>query len=254
MTTLKSLASRIAPGPYRKLQELRSDLLLKKVTVRVLDRYGLVVQAGPFAGMLFAPKTSDGSIVPKIIGSYEAELHDAIRSIQKNNYSTIINVGCAEGYYAVGLARSFPNATVHAFDLDPVARSLCAEMAGSNGVSVRIHGECNAAVLNAVLPADGRSLVVSDCEGAELEILDPSAVRGLVSSDLLIELHDFINPIISSEMQRRFDNTHKITLISSEHRLPEDFPSTAFLSDLEQRVALAEFRPEAMQWAFMLAR
>jgi len=251
---LKSFAKRVAPAPYQKLQELRSDWLLKKVTAAILDRCGLVVQGGPFAGMHFVPKVADGSIVPKIIGSYEEELHNVIRSVIGSNYSTIVNVGSAEGYYAVGLARSFPNATVHAFDLDPVARSLCKDMADLNKVCVKIHGECRPSTLNDVLPEDGRALVVCDCEGAELEILNLAAVRGLANSDLLVELHDFINPIISSEMQRRFSTSHEITIIDSQPRRPGDYAVIEFLNDVERRVALAEFRPGPMQWAFMVAK
>jgi hypothetical protein len=42
------------------------------------------------------------TFIPKIIGSYECELHPAIEEIIVNNYAEVWDVGCAEGYYAVG--------------------------------------------------------------------------------------------------------------------------------------------------------
>jgi methylase of polypeptide subunit release factors len=64
-------------------------------------------------------------LVPKLLGSYEAELHPVLDQVIRNNYETIIDVGCAEGYYAVGLALSLPTTHVHAFDIDSRARELC---------------------------------------------------------------------------------------------------------------------------------
>src|SRR6185369_14053667 len=254
MNPLKSIVRNLVPGAYGKLQEKRSQRLLKQVTARILERYGPVVQDGPFAKMKFVSEASNSSVVPKIVGSYEAELHQTVRGLAATDYAAIVNIGCAEGCYAVGLARMFPSAVVHAFDLDPLARRLCGEMAESNGVAVTIHGECTAEALNGVLPKTGRSLIVCDCEGAEVQILDPKAVSALSSCDMLIELHDFIDPSISGTLQRRFADTHDIDLIDSRPRDPQAFPAVSFLTKLEQRLAVAEFRPDNMQWAFMCAK
>jgi hypothetical protein len=127
-------------------------------------------------------------------------------------------------------------------------------MARSNGVAVTIHGECTAETLNDVLPRCELSLIVCDCEGAEVEILNPNAVDHLSSCDMLVELHDFIDASISSTMQRRFADTHDVRLIDSRARDPEAYPAVSFLTKLEQRVAVAEFRPANMQWAFMRAQ
>lgn len=254
MTILKTIAKRLAPETYSKLQERRSQSLLNTVTARILERYGPVVQAGPFADMKFVSEASNSSVVPKLVGSYEAELHDVIRGLSSDNYDGIVNIGCAEGYYAVGLARLFPSASVHAFDLDPLARRLCGEMAEANDLNVAIHGECTAQLLNELVSKFDRPLIVCDCEGAEVQILDSSVVEGLSACDMLVELHDFVDPTISSVIQTRFQDSHEIQIIDSQPRDPAAFPATSFLSPLEQRVAVAEFRPSNMQWAFMRAK
>ncbi|MBT8196145.1 MAG: hypothetical protein KJO64_06945, partial [Bacteroidia bacterium] len=61
----------------------------------------LVVLNGPFKGLKYSSDNSFGSaFYPKLLGVYEKELHVVFNQIQNNNYSEIIDVGCAEGYYA----------------------------------------------------------------------------------------------------------------------------------------------------------
>jgi hypothetical protein len=83
---------------------------------------------GIFSGMDYSLADAAGSrLSPKIIGSYESELHHTYQDIFQNasRYSDVIDVGCAEGYYAVGVAMKMPNVLVHAFDTDAAALSLC---------------------------------------------------------------------------------------------------------------------------------
>ena len=66
------------------------------------------VLSGPFAGMAMLPESSwgDGDLAPKLLGCYEAELHPAIAKAISRKPKNIVNIGCAEGYYAVGMARA----------------------------------------------------------------------------------------------------------------------------------------------------
>ena len=91
--------------------------------------------------------------MPKLVGSYEAELHGVIEQIVATDYQVVVDVGCAEGYYANGLARRLPSARVYAFDTDPEARHLCEAMAALNGVEKRVivGGKCEPDDLNALL-------------------------------------------------------------------------------------------------------
>src|SRR5258708_39673128 len=78
------------------------------------------VLSGPFLGMPYLNEIIWGPITPKWIGSYEAELHSVVEQLIAGEYREIVNVGCAEGYYAVGLASRIPKVKVLAFDLDPI--------------------------------------------------------------------------------------------------------------------------------------
>ncbi|MDZ7906377.1 MAG: hypothetical protein U5N55_11810 [Cypionkella sp.] len=78
---------------------------------------------------------AEGSSPARLLGAYEASLHPVIKDICTCDYAQIIDVGCAEGYYAVGLARRLPAARVFAARQQPYcARKNARKLAALNGV------------------------------------------------------------------------------------------------------------------------
>ena len=57
--------------------------------------------------------------VLKLLGQYETVFHDPIERAIAESPRLIVNVGCADGYYAVGLALRAAGAHVLAHDLAP---------------------------------------------------------------------------------------------------------------------------------------
>ena len=251
---IKAVVRETFPQSFQRSQEALTRYRLNRVTRLLARRHGLVVQSGPFKGMKYVSHAICSSLAPKLLGSYEAELHEALTQIIGADYETVIDIGCAEGYYAVGLALQLPNARMFAFDIDSRARELCKALARTNDVSERVsvEGECGYERLQTL--TSSRALVVCDCEGCELGLLDPSLIPGLRTSDLLVELHDMVDPSISKTIVERFAPTHEITLIDSADRNPSLFPALKDFSPATQRTAVAEFRGEMMQWAYMRAR
>jgi hypothetical protein len=111
--------------------------------------------------------------VPKLLGCYEAELHGILTAAAIKGYDTVMNIGCAGGYYVAGLARLFPRTHVFAFDIDD-ARLLCAETAGANGVLSRVTllGECVPADFGRL--ASGRTLVLCDARAPNCRYCGPT--------------------------------------------------------------------------------
>jgi len=116
------------------------------ITDQIYKATSGIVQFGPFAGMRLPDESSwsggDGS--SKLLGCYEQELHSTVEKAIARQPEVLINIGCAEGYYAVGLARRLPTAQVFAFDTDEKAQSICRLAAQLNGVENQlvIEGEC----------------------------------------------------------------------------------------------------------------
>jgi len=244
----------------RQLSEFRlqaavwnNDIL--RIIEKVIADSGVYVRGGPFKGMMYwpvgAPGYWAGGLTSSLLGVYERELHASLAELVRQDYEQVINVGCAEGYYAVGLALRLPAARVFAFDTDGKARRLCQAMALVNGVSDRVvvEGECTVERIRDLTTK--RSLIICDCEGCEVHLLRPDLAPGLAGCDILVELHDIFQPGITEKLLPRFAPTHEIKLLTTEPRDPAELQHLEYLSIEECRKALDERRPGSMQWAVM---
>jgi hypothetical protein len=221
-----------------------------------LDRYGLEVRHGPFTGMRYLPglEATSGDLVGKLLGAYEAELHPAIEAWLRAAPERIIDVGSAEGYYAVGLAHALPVTTVYAYDIDPVARERCAQLAELNGVQDRvvIDEACTPATL-ADHPESGVALL-ADCEGYERVLLDPDAAPRLRGWSILVELHEFLDRDITATLRERFAATHDVEVIEGEVRDGAQYAELAGVPRRDRVVLLSEHRPAHMRWMALTPR
>lgn len=229
---------------------------IQPVIDKITSEHGWVVQAGPFAGMRYVRQAKGSVLLPKLLGIYERELFDAIRTLSSRAPDAVVDVGCAEGYYAVGLARTVPTAAVYAFDIDPEAQRLCRMLAVANAVDerLRVAGACDAAALQSILETHRRVLVVSDCEGFEGQLLDPARAPGLARADLLVEVHEFARPGVTEVLLQRFHSTHTVTRIPADPIDPESVTALAEFDDETRRKSTSEFRPAGMEWLLCLTR
>ena len=249
------LKSRLDGAPSPRMLELALRDLAKwrsQVIANTLAARGdPVLQQGPFAGMHYPVQASEGAAAARILGLYEASLAPVIETIVARDYPLVIDVGCAEGYYAVGLARRMPAARVLARDLDPAARELCAALAEANGVAGRV--EVGGAFTHAdfALAEAQRTVVVCDIEGEEERLLDPDLAPGLQQADILVECHDCFSPGLSARIAGRFAPSHHVQRIDravSDAALPGWMES---LSDLDRLLALWEWRAGPTPWLWM---
>lgn len=212
-------------------------------TKRIVERSNGVVQWGPFRGMTILPHASwgDGDVGARLLGVYEQELHDVFDAVRAP--STVINVGCAEGYYAVGLARRL-SCPVWAVDIDAKALQVTQDNARANGVVVEVMSELPDSV-----PAD--AFWVVDVEGDEGRILNPAVIPELLSAEILVELHPWKVSNIYSILVDRFADTHSIVEIVQGDRSVNQFSMLADLTDEQRWSVASEGRPQLMRWLWM---
>jgi methylase of polypeptide subunit release factors len=103
----------------------------------------LTLKSGPSAGMIYNVAASEGCRVPRLLGCYEKTLEPIIETITAATLTLIIDIGCAAGYYAFGLARRLPNTFVWARDADKIAREKCMALAATNHVGGPVKVEAN---------------------------------------------------------------------------------------------------------------
>lgn len=205
------------------------------------------VASGPFRGLRYVTSTGGSASLPKLVGSYEDELAGVLELLIRRGFRTVINVGCGEGYYAVGLATRLPVATVYAFDIDAESRAACARLAAANSVSDRVVIAADASERLAA-GCDADTLVICDCEGCEVDIFSEAVIERIREATILVELHDFLNPAISGMMAARFGRTHALAFVATRPRSATAYPSLRALPVEDQRFALDEGRPGHQEW------
>jgi hypothetical protein len=221
------------------------------------ERTGCSVAKGPFVGMRYVQVSQGSAYIPKLLGIYERELNPQVKALIARAPGLIVDVGAAEGYYAVGLARRLPRARVIGFEMEPKGQVALREMAAINGVSdrVEVRGKCEPADLAAALGDEPNAVVVCDVEGYEQHLLNPVAVPALRHAAILVELHDCFVPNITETLKQRFAPTHRITHIWQETRSRDEFPwrtlGTALLPKSYLDWSVSEWRPVRMAWLWM---
>lgn len=256
---VKSALSRALPGFYLGLMSRRARAHNQRMeeawgcvalTEKVLRNQGPRVVSGPFQGLEFSGRTFSRHLAPKLFGTYERELHPVLQEVLGSRYAQVLDVGSAEGYYAVGLALRIPGVPVHAFDTDSWARETVEEMARTNGVTnLTVHAACTPEWLTAHLRPE--SFILSDCEGYEDVLFAPDRVPDLRRADLLIELHEEPAPGVTGRLLERFSATHTARVIRQQPRSSADLPEVHYLSEDERKKAVDEFRGAEQQWLWL---
>jgi hypothetical protein len=221
--TLRSLYIRFVP---RSLRQALSPLLhLRRSLVQreALHYAAGAVISGPFEGMRFqsAPLS-----LPIVLGTYEIELHDIFQRLKGRPFSRIIDIGAAEGYYAVGAALWNANVSVTAFEANDGYHKSIRHLAESNNIldRIEIRGLCQISDLKAMGDALIGSFMIVDIEGFEKELLNPQEVTQLIHATILVEIHDNFVPGCGSSIRQRFQHSHNISSFTSRPRQLHEYP------------------------------
>lgn len=213
------------------------------------------VKAGPFAGIVFPTKTQWSGMIPKLLGVYEAELYPTLDAWRQKAFAHVINIGSADGYYALGCAKIWPAARVIAYETEAEGRKLLTEYSTRNGFNGRIecHATCTPVEFGDILKKVLTGLVIMDVEGYEDVLLAGDNISLLKRFHLIVEIHDLRVDKLGEKLTSRLGATHTITEIWTRDRQLKDFDypeNSAFrLYMLEQlREISNEERGAPMRW------
>lgn len=250
---LRNILRKLTPDRLRP-----SQLALAQVE-RASD---FTVMSGPFRGMRYVPGAVGSHLHPKLLGTYEKELHPLFDSLRQHPVDVAFDIGAAEGYYAVGML--FANLALHvvAFETNPEGQTLLMQMAELNGVGDRlsVFGACSVAALNEQLNAvrNQSSLLMMDVEGFESLLLDPIRVPALTRLNILVEVHDFVLPGLTQEIVARFGDSHTVERFDEQPRRLEENTCLGgvirLLPRRYQMLPVNEHRPCRMHWLWLTAR
>lgn len=219
---------------------------------------GAKVQTGPFKDLMLIPRYmwGDGDTAAKLMGVYEDELHDFVEQSISQKPDIVINVGCAEGYYSVGYASRMPNTPVLAVDIEPRSADIVKDTATANQLQnvQAITAMVDTAWLQTECDKHQKPLLVFDCEGAELYLLDPDKVSALTKCSIIVECHDCMDPSITPTLLERFKDTHEIQQVSQTYKDSYQFEFLRHLSDCDKWALVHEGRPSTMSWLYMVPK
>ena len=91
------------------------------------------VDSGLFQGMILSPEVLASSLLPKALGTYEKEVQDYMKE-NIEFCEKFVDVGCAEGFYMVGVARLLGVPCI-GIDIDPRSQQAIDYAAKANKVS-----------------------------------------------------------------------------------------------------------------------
>jgi len=237
----------------RLLSKWRSVLLQNTL----IQDSGTMVRQGIISGLDFLPHSSEGCHVAKLLGIYEQPLQAPLKELwDEKAYENVINIGCAEGYYAVGLARAYKDVNSFAYDTDPAARESCSQLAKKNGVEKRVTVGALFTHIDFQRFFGTNSLVLCDIEGAEKELLDPILAPELAALDIVVESHECLIPGITELLINRFKDTHDIIKIEDNGmRELSGMPSWFYeLAHLDQLLSVWEWRSGPTPWLIMRSK
>ncbi|OYU96747.1 MAG: hypothetical protein CFE21_00220 [Bacteroidetes bacterium B1(2017)] len=217
------------------------------------------VQTGIFKGLKLAKGSKWGNSGNKLLGTYEMELYPTIQNLDLLKINRIFDIGSAEGYYAIGMLKLIPNATLKAWEMDSDSRELLLNNSQLNSVQNRLEvfGKCEYESFIDNLANDKPDFIIIDTEGYELALLTNEVARQLINTTLLVETHSIE---IQNILLDRFENTHQISIINNRDENLEDFkdksklPFVFRIFNKNLLRVINEGRPFPTPWFFMIPK
>lgn len=167
----------------------------KMLARAIFDRYGGIVQRGPYANMKLGDRSniSQGPLGLKILGLYENIVVEKISSLKK--FDDFINFGAADGYMALGPLFNKSCKRAICFEMTEAGRAAVKRNAAMNnlGADLVLREEVNSdavKLLEELRVNPFKSVVLCDIEGAEFSALTKELFSFLRGATIIIELHD----------------------------------------------------------------
>lgn len=213
----------------------------------------LTVMAGPFRGMTYINQSHGSSLGTKLIGTYEAELHSYIYRLVELEPDQFIDIGCAEGYYAIGFKRLSPNTQCIAYDISSEARRMCKDLAQANAIEISINAEFQKSDFNKC--NNKCTVIMADIEGFESELFTKESIHLTENTHFLIEYHSHKTDVTLQDFIRRFETSHIVEVI--QNIPPKERPlriKTPFFLDYQTMSTLLNERRRVDQMEWIYAR
>jgi hypothetical protein len=205
----------------------------ERISLEVFDSANGQVKYGPFTGLHLNRETWWGKLDlgSQCLGLYEKELLDFIETLPDDRFSHFIDIGAADGYYAIGMLVSKKINNCICFEQSEKGQQTILANWQRNQApgQLKILGEANEQSLSSLRPEElQRSLVLIDIEGFEFELLSTDFLAKLQSCTIIIEVHNWVDGFLEKYAQL-LRNAHHFFAIETVERIDR---TTSHLSEL----------------------
>ena len=216
------------------------------------------VLSGPFKGLHVTPSDHwwGGDIIAKWLGTYEEPIHFALASELQKNHDLFINVGCGDGYYGAGVGIRNTESNIVLLDIAEACEKLVDEICRNNKISRYSYSkDSSPQKINSYLTEAKNPWMLVDIEGAELNLLTLQDIPQLYKTTMIVEMHDFNSPEVTTTLLQRFKDTHYVVNITDTlTRDLSSLPEWITLPPEAQKQVVSERRPVRMNWLYMVPK
>ena len=232
-----------------------AEKLRQRLSAEINQKFDSTIAYGSFKGFKFAKnswwsKHDRGSM---ILGLYEKEIIEILLNTSKER-SVFIDIGAADGYYAVASVKNYFFNRSYCFEIEQKGRSVIRQNSILNGVAkkVIIFGEANKKSLLKIPKEDiSNSVVLIDIEGFEFDFLDTNILNILKKSICIIELHDWFfedGKKRLKELRKRASKKFHVSEFKLRSRDTSNIKELDLYSDNERWIICSEGRSRSMTW------
>jgi len=226
-----------------KLNSYFINEYILKLDLNESKKYNNTVYKGPFKGLKIDNYHKRKLNI--LLGNFEYDVQRLLYNFaEEKKYSTFINIGGADGFYAVGMLKTGFFKNVIVFEtLEKYRKRIKKNLERNNLKGLNIKGHCDSESLNLILDSNPSSLILCDIEGGEFSLFTDKILKKLSKSTLIIEIHMFNkkSSVEYSNLKNRLNKTHFISEVKQKY-VQADIDSLSHLRDLEILMLLNENR------------
>lgn len=234
------------------------NLKKQKILNNLLKKYDSKVQYGPFKNMVLNKQSwwSKYDLISQVLGTYEENILNYILSKRDQAKELFVDIGAADGYFVIGLARINLFKNIYAYEISREARKEIKNNAIINNClnKLDIRQEASLEEFKEIERKFNSGIILIDIEGCEYDLLTDEALYILRKFHLIIEMHPFLIKDGLSKSERLFCDARKYFAVDKSIRLnysPAKFEELSSYTEDEQLLALSEGRSETTEWILL---
>lgn len=228
----------------------------QQLAIEIAGLYRWKIAHGPFVGMQISKSSWWGQtdLASKILGFYEAEVLAVLSSIDKTRYRHFVDLGAADGYYAIGTVYAGLFEDAYAFEMSHQGQAVIRANAQLNGISERVHvyGIADSNFDQQIPEVSlAQTVVLIDIEGGEFDLLDELLLQRLKQSLLVIELHEFMVDNGTEKLAaliKRLEQLYKLSWLRTGVRDLSNFDALESFNDTDRWLLCSEGRMQLQKW------